>query len=82
QLACNANAGRLGKSGQPIWAIASTRTRAFDRDLISGEHYGQRPCDVQHQQAGRMAAPTVTPTCRKTLPKPEPSTYGPNETSP
>jgi hypothetical protein len=31
--------------------------RAFDRDLIRGGHYGQRPC-VPHSKAEHMAAPT------------------------
>ena len=46
------------RSGQPTCAIAPTRARAFDRDPICGEHYGQRPCEVPHQQAEHMAAPT------------------------
>ena len=31
--------------------------RAFDRDLIRGEHYGQRSCEP-HSKAEHMAAPT------------------------
>src|SRR3954470_5456369 len=33
------------------------RAFAFDRDLIRGGHYGQRPC-VPHKKAEYMAAPT------------------------
>jgi len=36
---------------------AHGRMRAFDRDLIRGGHYGQRPC-VPHSKAEHMAAPT------------------------
>ncbi len=36
-------AGRSGRSGHPILASAALRLRAFDRNLICGEHYGQRP---------------------------------------
>jgi hypothetical protein len=32
--------------------------RGFDRDLIRGEHYGQRSCEP-HQKAEHMAAPTI-----------------------
>jgi len=35
--------------------------RAFDRDLIRGGHYGQRPC-VPREQAEHMAAPTSNAT--------------------
>jgi len=31
--------------------------RVFDRDLIRGEHYGQRSCEP-HSKAEHMAAPT------------------------
>jgi len=41
--------------------------RAFDRDLIRGGHYGQRPC-VPREQAEHMAAPTSLQTWRKALP--------------
>jgi hypothetical protein len=37
------------------------RMRAFDRDLIRGGHYGQRPC-VPREQAENMAAPTSNAT--------------------
>src|SRR5262249_20814508 len=40
--------------------------RGFDRDLIRGRHYGQRPC-VPREQAEHMAAPTSLRTCRKAL---------------
>jgi len=35
--------------------------RPFDRDLIRGEHYGQRSCEP-HKQAEHMAAPTKSAT--------------------
>ena len=43
--------------GQPTMRQA-LRARAFDRDPICGEHYGQRPCSAPHSKAGHMAAPT------------------------
>ena len=43
--------------GQPTMRQA-LRARAFDRDPIRGEHYGQRPCSAPHSKAGHMAAPT------------------------
>ena len=33
----------------------------FDRDLIRGEHYGQRSCEP-HSKAEHMAAPTKPAT--------------------
>ena len=44
----------------------ASRARVFDRDPICGEHYGQRPCKVPHQQAGHMAAPTSSASEIKT----------------
>ena len=41
----NAPSRSIRRSGHPILASAATRLRAFDRDLIRGEHYGQRPCN-------------------------------------
>jgi len=55
----------IRRSGQPTCANAS-RMRGFDRDLIRGRHYGQRPC-VPREQAEHMAAPTSLRTCRKAL---------------
>jgi hypothetical protein len=49
--------------------------RAFDRDLIRGGHYGQRPC-VPHLKAEHMAAPTNAAYVKKILANPEPSTHG------
>jgi hypothetical protein len=34
-----------------------SRMRVSDRDLIRGEHYGQRSCEP-HSKAEHMAAPT------------------------
>ena len=50
--------------------------RAFDRDLIRGEHYGQRP-SVPRSKAEHMAAPTNAAGVKKALANPEPSTHGP-----
>jgi hypothetical protein len=50
--------------------------RAFDRDLIRGGHYGQRPC-VPHLKAEHMAAPTkAAANVKKALANSEPSTHG------
>jgi len=49
--------------------------RAFDRDLIRGGHYGQRPC-VPHSKAEHMAAPTNAANVKKALANSEPSTHG------
>jgi hypothetical protein len=54
--------------------------RAFDRDLIRGGHYGQRPC-VPHLKAEHMAAPTNAANVKKVLANPEPSTHGTKRTS-
>jgi hypothetical protein len=50
--------------------------RPFDRDLIRGGHYGQRP-SVPRSKAEHMAAPTNAAVAKKTLANPEPSTHGP-----
>ncbi len=39
----NAPSRSFRRSGHPTIASAASRLRAFDRDLICGEHYGQRP---------------------------------------
>jgi hypothetical protein len=50
--------------------------RAFDRDLIRGGHYGQRP-RVPRLKAEHMAAPTKAPAnVKKVLANSEPSTHG------
>ena len=54
--------------------------RVNDRDLIRGEHYGQRSCEP-HQQAEHMAAPTNAALVKKVLANSEPSTHGPKRTS-
>jgi len=54
--------------------------RVFDRDLIRGGHYGQRP-GVPHSKAEHMAAPTNAVGVKKVLANPEPSTHGPFATS-
>src|SRR5262245_16708918 len=69
----------IRRSGQPTCASAS-RLRAFDRDLIRGRHYGQRPC-VPREQAEHMAAPTQPANVKKTLANSEPSTHGTKRTS-
>jgi hypothetical protein len=51
--------------------------RVFDRDLIRGGHYGQRP-GVPHSKAEHMAAPTNAVGVKKVLANPEPSTHGPS----
>jgi hypothetical protein len=51
--------------------------RGFDRDLIRGEHYGQRP-SVPRSKAEHMAAPTNAAGVKKALANPEPSTHGPS----
>ena len=54
--------------------------RAFDRDLIRGEHYGQRSCEP-HPKAEHMAAPTNAAYLKKDLANSEPSTHGTKPTS-
>jgi hypothetical protein len=49
--------------------------RGFDRDLIRGKHYGQRPCEP-HLKAEHMAAPTNAANVNKVLANSEPSTHG------
>jgi hypothetical protein len=49
--------------------------RAFDRDLIRGGHYGQRP-RVPHLKAEHMAAPTNAANVKKVLANSAPSTHG------
>ena len=53
--------------------------RVNDRDLIRGEHYGQRSCEP-HQQAEHMAAPTNAALVKKVLANSEPSTHDPKRT--
>jgi hypothetical protein len=53
--------------------------RAFDRDLIRGGHYGQRPCEP-HLKAEHMAAPTNAANVKKVLVNSEPSTHGTKRT--
>jgi hypothetical protein len=55
--------------------------RAFDRDLIRGGHYGQRPC-VPHSKAEHMAAPTNAANVMKALANSAPSTHGTKRTFP
>ena len=52
-----------------------SRMRAFDRDLIRGGHYGQRPCEP-HLKAEHMAAPINAANVKKVLVNSEPSTHG------
>ena len=58
---------------------AHCRMRAYDRDLIRGGHYGQRP-RVPHKQAEHMAAPTNAANVKKVLANSEPSTHGTKRT--
>ena len=51
------------------------RMRPFDRDLIRGGHYGQRP-RVPRLKAEHMAAPTNAANVKKVLANSEPSTHG------
>jgi len=53
--------------------------RAFDRDLIRGGHYGQRPREPR-SKAEHMAAPTNAANVKKALANSEPSTHGPKRT--
>ena len=53
-------AGRSGDQDNPLGPLHS-RMRVFDRDLIRGEHYGQRSCEP-HSKAEHMAAPTKPAT--------------------
>src|SRR5450759_4014133 len=53
--------------------------RAYDRDLIRGGHYGQRP-RVPHLKAEHMAAPTNAANVKKALANSEPSTHGTSRT--
>ena len=53
--------------------------RAYDRDLIRGGHYGQRP-RVPHSKAEHMAAPTNAANVKKVLANSEPSTHGTKRT--
>ena len=55
--------------------------RVFDRDLIRGEHYGQRSCEP-HSKAEHMAAPTNAAFVKKVLANSEPSTHGPHGATP
>jgi hypothetical protein len=48
--------------------------RGFDRDLIRGEHYGQRSCEP-HKTHGCTDQPAGV---KKVLANPEPSTHGTN----
>ena len=59
---------------------AHCRMRAYDRDLIRGGHYGQRP-RVPHSKAEHMAAPTKAANVKKVLANSEPSTHGTKRTS-
>ena len=54
--------------------------RPFDRDLISGGHYGQRSSEPL-LKAEHMAAPTNTALVKKVLANSEPSTHGPKRRS-
>ena len=53
-----------------------SRMRVFDRDLIRGEHYGQRSCEPL-SKAEHMAASTQACDVKILLANSEPSTHGP-----
>jgi hypothetical protein len=73
----NAPSRSIRRSGHPILAIAASRLRAFDRDLICGEHYGQRPSNSAAQK-GRTDGSTDQHciTVQKSLANREPFTDG------
>ena len=73
----NAPSRSIRRSGHPILAIAAYRLRAFDRNLICGEHYGQRP-KISAAQTGRTHGGTdrLCITVKKSLANREPSTHG------
>jgi hypothetical protein len=54
--------------------------RVYDRDLIRGGHYGQRP-RVPRLKAEHMAAPTNAAYVKKILANSEPSTHGTKRTN-
>ena len=66
--------GQVGGQDNPL-VPAHGRMRAFDRDLIRGGHYGQRPC-VPHSKAEHMAAPTNAANVKKALANSALSTHG------
>src|SRR5450756_2391575 len=72
-------AGRSGDQDNPL-VPSHCRMRAYDRDLIRGGHYGQRP-RVPHLKAEHMAAPTNAANVKKILANPEPSTHGTKRTN-
>ena len=51
--------------------------RAFDRDLIRGRHYGQRPCEP-HSTGRTHGCTDQRCDVLEALANPEPSTHGPN----
>ncbi len=73
----NAPSRSFRRSGHPILASAAFRLRAFDRDLICGEHYGQRPW-ISAASTGRTHGSTdqLCITVQKSLANREPSTHG------
>src|SRR6476646_5653960 len=70
---------RSGDQDNPL-VPSHSRMRGFDRDLIRGGHYGQRPCEP-HSKAEHMAAPTKAANVKKVLANSEPSTHGTKRTS-
>ncbi len=73
----NAPSRSIRRSGHPTLASAALRLRVSDRDLICGEHYGQRPSESA-AQTGRTDGSTDQ-RCRivqKSLANREPSTDG------
>jgi hypothetical protein len=77
QVTDNAPSRSIRRSGHPILASAALRLRGFDRDLICGEHYGQRP-SKNAAPKGRTDGSTDQHciTVQKSLANREPSTDG------
>jgi hypothetical protein len=69
---------RSGDQDNPL-VPTHLRMRPFERDLIRGEHYGQRSCEP-HKQAEHMAAPTSDAHVKILLANSEPSTHGTKRT--
>jgi hypothetical protein len=77
QITDNAPSQSTRRSGHPTIASAALRLRAFDRDLICAEHYGQQPSESAASK-GRTDGSTDQHciTVQKTLANWEPSTDG------
>ncbi len=78
----NAPSRSIRRSGHSILASAALGLRAFDRNLICGEHYGQRP-SKSAASTGRTHGCTdqLCITVHKSLANREPTTHGYKQTS-